>query len=245
MKQQANRASKCIVVLSLTLMFMAFPSITQAADKPRVALYPRGHNIKVGDLVTVDVEIKGSPTIYGADVGVAFDPVLLEVIDADEDTDDVQVEPGDFIDPDSAFILQNRANNELGKVDYALTLINPAPPVQGNGLLLSITFRAKSEGQAMISVVEGLFGTQTGETIAPSLESTEIRVRAKNSSTSDDSQELQASQLLVDSEPGINQVSQESADMFHSVGSLIAASAVVGVTSVGTWAWVRHTRRKS
>jgi len=172
-----------ICVVLLVAASLARWATAQSTEEPRLRLSAESMDWRVGQEVRVDVLVENAPIIYGADVQVIFDPVMLEVVDADEGTPGVQPGHGDFLDPEQSYILQYLANNATGVIDYALTLVNPAPPVQGDGLLAQITFRAKAEGQTTISIAEGLFGNQAGETIAPALEGLQVSITAAPTAT--------------------------------------------------------------
>jgi hypothetical protein len=154
-------------------------TVVQAANS-QVLLAVKRDVLKVGQETTVEILIEDAPVIYGADVEISFDPTILEVVDVDEKQTGIQIEAGKFIDDKKSFYLLHNVDNDKGSIDYALTLLNPAPPVQGDGQLARITFRAKSNGTTVISVTKGKFGTQTGETISPDLgEGIEITVGDK------------------------------------------------------------------
>ena len=109
------------LVLLLTLVLLTSPSIIYA-DGGSLQLLASDTTLVVGQEITVKVLVEDAPTIYGADVCLVFDPSLLEVIDADENTPGTQLKPGGFIDPEKSFVLQHGADNENGTVDYALAL---------------------------------------------------------------------------------------------------------------------------
>jgi hypothetical protein len=159
----------------MTLVLLLSPVIATANGESRMRLSANSLHLEAGQETTVDLLIENAPSIYGVEGHLAFDPDVLEVVDADPNLAGVQLAPGDFIDFDRAFVLQNQADNQAGTLDYALTLLNPAPPVQGDGLLARITFRARVDGPATIRIVSGLFGTQTGEVISPIIENAEVR----------------------------------------------------------------------
>lgn len=140
-------------------------------------------SLAVGQEMTVSILVESAPLVYGADVRLLFDANLLQVVDANNDLAGVQVQPGDFLDPAHGFELQHHVDNEAGTIDYALALLNPAPPVEGDGLLIEITFRASAVGAATLSLAEGLFGTQTGETVAPTLDAVTVEIVADTSSS--------------------------------------------------------------
>ena len=151
-----------------------------AGNKASIILSLKPEKLAVGETIIVNVQVKNAPAIYGSDVRLVFDPKILEVIDADKNQAGIQFIPGDFLDPKKSFIVQNNINNQTGTIDYALSLLNPAPPVSGKGELFHVTFRAKAQGNTTISISEGMFGTQSGETINPDLSSAEIGISKKN-----------------------------------------------------------------
>lgn len=118
---------------------------------------------------TVSAFIEKSPQIYGADMRLTFDPGVLKVVDSDTTQDGVQVGHGKFLDATQGFVLRNQADNENGVIDYVLALLNPAPPVEGDGLLAQVTFQANGEGETTVRFEKGQFGTQKGEVIDPQL----------------------------------------------------------------------------
>ncbi|MBI1882331.1 MAG: hypothetical protein HYR94_29515 [Chloroflexi bacterium] len=167
MKRQLK--NQLILLLNLAL-FWVLPARAMAVDEPWLRLSTANLNPKVGQEVTIALLVENAPLIYGVESHLTFDPAALEV---------VALEHGNFLSPDPAsqtFILQNQTDNKAGTIDYALTLLNPAPPVKGSGLLASLTFRAKAGGPTTIQVKEALFGTQVGEEIIPLVENAELMI---------------------------------------------------------------------
>jgi hypothetical protein len=160
---------KKIMIYALLFLLLG-PAITLAANEPRLYLTVSQSAPEVNEEITVDVLVEDVTSVYGTEVRLLFDPELLEAVD---------INHGDFLSPDpdnEAFVLQKVADNEIGTVDYAVALLNPAPPVDGSGLLLQVTFRAKSAGPARVDFENGLFGTQTGEEIVATTEGIELNI---------------------------------------------------------------------
>jgi hypothetical protein len=173
-----------ILALLLSLVILAFmPKVVGAAGNPSLQLSVKPSKVIVGQQFTVEILVKNAPLIYGADVHLTFDTKALEVIDADPTTDGIQFQAGSFIDPAKSYPLQYQVDNENGTIDYALTLLNPAPDAHGNGQLALVTFQAKAAGKTMITISEGMFGTRSGETISPDLDSVQVTVMAQTSAT--------------------------------------------------------------
>lgn len=172
-----------ILLLSI-LLVLCFSSAAQAASDSRVDILLNKARIKVGDQVTVDIQVKGAPPIYGADVRLEFDPAFLQVVDQEASADGIQVIDGDFIDPQQSFFLQNQVLNDQGAVDYALTLLNPAPEVKGNGRLVRIVFQALQMGQTTLTITQGQYGTRSGEVISAVLGSATLQISDRRPSGS-------------------------------------------------------------
>ncbi len=171
-----KRSTHIISLVCLSLIFLACPASGQDAGETRLRLSVENVVVAVGQELTVDILAENAPLVYGADVRITFEPAMLEVVDADESRAGIQVTPGDFLDLDRSYVLQHNVDNAAGVIDYALALLNPAPAVQGSGLLAQVTFRGKVAGPTAISITEGLFGTRGGERIAPVFTSTEIHI---------------------------------------------------------------------
>jgi hypothetical protein len=121
--------------------------------------------VPVGRSVKVTVQLEDLIDLYGADVELTFDPDILEVIDADPATPGVQIHAGAFPDPAEGTIPTNEADNTLGTVRYAVSLLSPADPVAGSGILCEITFRAKAAGTSALAFELADLSDSTGQVL--------------------------------------------------------------------------------
>ncbi len=120
------------------------------ADQPllatgKVDLAPHQQIATHRSQVTLAIELSEVSNLYAAQVHVHFDPQMLAVVDANEAVDGIQIAPGNFPDPALGW-WTSYADNQLGDIDYSVTLLNPAPPVSGRGTLAVITFEALTVG---------------------------------------------------------------------------------------------------
>jgi len=125
----------------------------QAAAMAHLWVSPAESQGWVGQLLTVELKLEDVSNLYGADVQLSFDPNILEVVDAVPGKAGVQIVPGTFLDPAQGEVAQNVADNAAGTVRYALTLKSPAPPVNGNGTVCAIAFRAKALGVSSLRII--------------------------------------------------------------------------------------------
>lgn len=174
-RKSISKIIKSLFFMSI-FMLLQLPAIPGHAQGSGVYLTVEG-SPTAGEH-TVSVFVQEISPVYGADIRLAFDPNVLQVVDADESTPDI-IEHGDFLTANPDFVLRNQANNQTGQIEYALVLVNPAEPVQGDGLLAKVTFRARASAQTEVSLTQAQFGTREGEVIEPALaEAVEFSVTA-------------------------------------------------------------------
>lgn len=205
--------TKIVTILVLALFLLPKATKAQTNTLPAFHLVNVPTNLTVDQEIIIGVMIENVPEIYGADIRLSFDADVMEVVDSDTNLDGIQLVTGDFLDPEQGFELQHAVNNKTGSIDYAISLLNPAPPAQGKGLLIEITFRAKMDGQATISIEEGLLGTQTGETISPILDKTRINITSNFGNKVIESDES----LLGKNSPEENSFDEIESDKIQSV----------------------------
>jgi len=124
--------------------------VAAATTTVTVTLDPPDSEVTVGATTTVDIRIEDVTNLYSAQVYLTFDSDLLEVVDADPDTEDVEIQPGNFLAPDSEvvenFVAQD--GQGIGEIRFQM---EPSEPVSGTGTLATITFRGKEVGSSELS----------------------------------------------------------------------------------------------
>jgi len=164
------------IILVLTLLSMAVPSIASAASpQGEASVFLEGPTEPVSPCSTFEIPVKleNVANLYGAEFHLSFDPGLLEVVDADSNPDNgIQIDLGPFLTglswPENPpegwegnwppyetpyFIAVNSADNANGTVDFAFTLLNPTEPlsVSDAQALAIIAFHCKAQGSGQIS----------------------------------------------------------------------------------------------
>jgi hypothetical protein len=143
-----------------------FGSPATAADAS-VSLDPSSAAILVGETVDVAVVIGDASNLYSAAIHLTFDATVLEVVDADPSRPGVQVFPGTFPGPSQGpgDVVTNIADNGAGTVDYDFTLLDPAPPVSGSGVLATIRFQGKALGTSDLTLASATLWDPLNEPI--------------------------------------------------------------------------------
>jgi hypothetical protein len=156
------------------VVFIIWAAGSVSAQGAQLWLDPSSLNLAPGDVKTVDIRVKDVTELAGAEVHLAYDPALLEVVDADAETDGVQIAHGDFLSPE--FVVQNTADGTTGTVDYAIALMSLDNAASGDGVLARITFRGLSKGKTTIAVQGVLLADKDGQPIDVETESSQAVV---------------------------------------------------------------------
>ncbi len=107
---------------------------------------------------TISVVVENVHNLYALEIHLAFDPHVLEVMDADPVQEGVQIEPAEWWE--NGFVAVNRVDNSRGRIDFAATLLNPALPVSGDQTIAVITFHAREAGDSELSIEAAILSTR-------------------------------------------------------------------------------------
>ncbi|MFN2221833.1 MAG: cohesin domain-containing protein, partial [Candidatus Promineifilaceae bacterium] len=129
MKRPSHYELLALAGLLLAWMVITVQVPASAQDAARVYLAPAEPVLTVGETARLAIRVTGAADLYGVELHLAYDPAVLEIRDADTSQAGVQLSPGDMLDPGAGFMIANRADNQAGELDYALTLLAPAEAV--------------------------------------------------------------------------------------------------------------------
>jgi hypothetical protein len=145
-----GQASLLIVTLLLTgtglvFMLVIFGAAAPAAADTQTALSfqaPAGE-IPVETEITVTVRLSDVVDMYALALTVDYPPDLLEIVDSDPVKPGIQAAPANCPNPvlPLGIVVENLADNQLGRLSYVLTQLAPTPPVNGHCDVLHIHFR--------------------------------------------------------------------------------------------------------
>lgn len=175
----AKKLGGIATILAFVIVMAALPphwmqathSVTAAATT--TVLDPASVSIAVGGDAWVAIRINNVADLYGADVRLVFDPLIVEVMDAVPGSP-VSLEVGAMPYPD--FVIKNQADNSAGDIWYAVTQLNPREPASGTGILARIHIRGKANGTTTLTFINHDLVTRDGQMIANSVGSCFIQV---------------------------------------------------------------------
>jgi hypothetical protein len=142
-----------------------------------VLILPATQWVRSGETVVAYIVVDAVTHLYAVDVRLAFDASKLQVEDADGDAaNGVQIEHGDFFNPEEGFTVRNVADNANGQVQYVFALKAPALPRSGTGVLARITFRGKAEGVSDVRFTSVMLSDEQAMAIPATVEHGQITV---------------------------------------------------------------------
>jgi hypothetical protein len=156
-----------LTYIALALCLIVAPAAV-AGNSSKVSFSQSVVNLIAGQETPIELIAADVPPIYGVELSLKFNPEFLEIVDFDKKTPVIELEPGAFLNPAKAFFLQNTADNKTGSINYVMTLLNPAPEAQGNGILFRALVKAKKSGTTTIEISKAKFGASQGQTFEPS-----------------------------------------------------------------------------
>jgi hypothetical protein len=152
------------------------PALALAQTPAQVTIAPPTGALVTGQPVTLDVIAQGVHNLYGAELHLRFDPAVTQVEDADPQQAGLQLIPGSLLDPTQATVLVNQADNQAGTAVFAVTLLNPAPAVEGSGLVAQLTVVPQQPGLLRLELESVKLITRDMQTLDVSVHGLEVQV---------------------------------------------------------------------
>jgi hypothetical protein len=140
------------------------PTATPAIETALVHFRALDAAIGAKEPTQIDMVLERLVDFYGVQLHLTFDATRVQVIDADPALPGVQISPGAPF-ADSGFVALNRVDNELGTIEFAATLLNPAKPLNGDAVAASFLLIATNPGEVQLDVVEALLANTQAEPI--------------------------------------------------------------------------------
>lgn len=162
---------RSLVLLVVLLALVAVPVSAQGPTVARLATVGVDDvTVTVGETFAVPVWVSGVSDLYGADVRLMFDNTILQ---------GVKVERGTLLTP--GFVVRQGFYGPpfcAGPcARYAMTQINPQPPVTGSGVFMIVHFKALRSGTVNLSLRQEL-ATRNGVLIPATVHNATVTVVA-------------------------------------------------------------------
>ncbi|HLF28033.1 MAG TPA: cohesin domain-containing protein [Anaerolineae bacterium] len=206
------------------LVFMLLPVSIASGASVLLRPDPQALGLKPGEQATLSIRVENAQDLYAWEIHLTFDPAIVEVADADASEPGIQIASGDA--PKDSFVAVNQADNTLGQIDYALTLLNPAPPVSGNATLAIIQFKARNNGDSSLKLREGILATRDAQPIVFEWQEGALAV-SETGEAPQPGQSASGANTLPDGQPAASETKTTNSNL-----TLIAAAGMGAVTFV-------------
>lgn len=94
-----------------------------------------------------ELQVANVHDLYAVDATLSFDASVVEVIDADPERAGISILPGPLFTDQQPhfFVVYNRVTideeEDVGRIEFVATLLNPADPITGSGIIAIIPYR--------------------------------------------------------------------------------------------------------
>jgi hypothetical protein len=212
--------------LAVILLLLALPLGALAQGRTQLYLLPPGGQVTTGEPVTVEVIAEGVSNLYGAEIHLRFDPALVQLQDSDPQADGMQLTPGSLLDPSQGFVVANEIDNQAGTAVFAVTLVNPAPAVEGGGVVAQVTLLPLQPGPLRIDLESAKLVTKDLQALDVSLSGLEIPVGG---------QPVAPSSSGAQTSPDVTSANTGAASGLPIWALMLMALVLVGVPLAGVW----------
>jgi LysM repeat protein len=170
-------AAALACVLSSSIMTIGPANAAPSAQSgTSVNISPSQTDLECDETALVEIRINDVSNLYGIDVKIGYDPNVIEIMDADDSDDDVQIQPGDLPDVSNGqgLIQVNAASD--GIISYAAVRLGQDMAQDGSGVIASMTIKGIAAGTTDLMFETVLVADETAGPIAADLNSGKVSV---------------------------------------------------------------------
>jgi hypothetical protein len=178
----------------ITLALPCIPAVAQDGNAV-LAFAPPALGLMPNTQGTVNILVENVQDLFGLEFQLAFDPDIIEIIDADPEEEGIQIKPAVWWK--DGFVAVNQVDNRSGRIDFAATLLRPALSASGNLAVAAIPFVARKTGTSGLSVESAILSTRNADTIAYNQQAGKIVVTASGQAA-----DMQVSSRSAGTAPG-------------------------------------------
>jgi hypothetical protein len=88
----------------------------------------------------------------------------------------IQIAPGPLLAFDERFVATNLVDPEAGSIDFVFTLLRPAPPINGQGVLATVVFEIMGDGPLSVTVTKAQLVSAASESLPVTFEDLSLSV---------------------------------------------------------------------
>lgn len=154
MKQ--TKSAKCLIkpllgfAILMSLLLMIQTCYAKPSDETLVKIEPYSSSANVGETFTVNITVVSVQNLYGLEANLYWNSSILQV-----EKIDVRLGQTDGVLHNSVYVVENSTQKD--RYVLAATSTAPAPPFNGNGNMVSITFKVSDAGNCELCLESQLY----------------------------------------------------------------------------------------
>ena len=156
MKHDTLPSSRNKLFFLLSLLLLVFSQFqtgpVRAASETIVKVEPTTSSANTGETFTANITIENVQNLYGLEITLQWNSTILEATGLDVRTGQPD---GTLCSP--FLTVENTLNQAQGKYSYVATSTTPAPPFNGSGIVVKITFNVTSLGGSNLNLESQLY----------------------------------------------------------------------------------------
>lgn len=142
---------KALLYIALLLAFLSTQMISvKATIETTVRVEPYASTARVGEFFTVNVTVADVQNLYGLEITLRWDSSILQISTVDVRLGVESYPDGVLHEP--IFIAENETGQKEGEYWLSGTSMDPAPPFNGSGNIVRITFKVINMGDSKLDL---------------------------------------------------------------------------------------------
>ncbi|MEM2112301.1 MAG: cohesin domain-containing protein [Candidatus Bathyarchaeia archaeon] len=141
-----------IAIISLLLHYSISTSTAQNLDQTIVKVDPATISVDASEIFVVNITIIDVQNLYGVEVVVRWNTSLLQLVSIDIRLGVNSYPDGVLYEP-----FMNITQENIGEYIIGATSYNPAPPFNGSGNIIRMTFQAIDNGESILDLETKLY----------------------------------------------------------------------------------------
>jgi subtilisin family serine protease len=142
-----------------------------------VSVAPSNVRVTVDATATTTLQANAISNLYSVTLRLTFDPNIVQVVDADPGTPNVQIAVGALMSGRDYTVTRNEVDNTTGVVEFALSLRGAALPITGSGPVAVITWQGKGVGQSALTLQQSRLAHPDGGPILHNIRNGAVQVQ--------------------------------------------------------------------
>jgi hypothetical protein len=138
------------LVLISCLLAILVPAVLHAQTATLLSLETATTSLQTGQMYEVNIRLDGAAEVWLANMQISYDPAMIYVTGTKSGSPVVQ---GTFFNPDASAVIRNEVQESL--VFYTLSMLAPAEPINGSGIIGTLRIFPLAPGQTQLTFSRG------------------------------------------------------------------------------------------